>query len=332
MIIPSLKEGFPEANSNNYSLSVKDITITPPLSPILVDSNNGKPLPSSILGDGNSAQGKIFKNLQVKDLELYGNYKVTINSTGSSPLYLPGFSSYYDYVAMSISSGFDMTVNLYGTNSYIQFTANLDQDNVNRFYAHETNNYNGSNNNSSYLQNKQLDSPIRVSNNSSNNYGATQIQLHQVQVNAEPADIKAIPILVKSPEIKILNTEDASFKTDSHRNSLTEIKGTEGEPVDLVAKFDFIDHYHQGYRDGTRTQFITYLKEGISLSKGEDKKSFEIIKIPGDISESAKERGMVNIPWQKALSSSINIAIAFGIGSTGIAISLWKLHSRRKKG
>jgi len=340
MIIPSLKEGFPESNSNDYNLLVKDIIIMPRLSPSpIVASNNEKLLPSSILGgdnkaNSNSTQNKILKNLPVKDLELYGNYEVTINSTGGSPLYLPGFSSYYDYVAMSISSGFDMTVNLYGNNSYIQLTANLDEDkadNVSRFDTDKANNYNSSDNNNSYLlQKQQLDSPIRISNNGSNKNGVTQVQLHQVQVKAESTDIKAIPILVKSPEIKILNTEDASFRTDSHRNSLTEIEGTEGEPVDVVAKFDFTDHYHQGYRDGIRTQFVTYLKEGISSGEGEDKKSFEIIKIPGDISESAKEKGMDNIPWRKALSSSINMSIAFGIGSTGIVVFLWKVHSRRK--
>jgi hypothetical protein len=341
MIIPSLKEGFPESNSNNYNLLVKDITITPRLSPFpLVASNNEKLLPSSILGSDNKAnsssiQNKILKNLPVKDLELYGNYEVTINSTGGSPLYLPGFSSYYDYVAMSISSGFDMTVNLYGNNSYIQLTTNLDKDkadNVSRFDTDKADKYNSSNNNNNYLlQKQQLDSPIRIFNNSSNNNGVTQIQLRQVQVKAESTDIKAIPILVKSPEIKILNTEDASFRADSHRNSLTEIKGTEREPADVVTKFDFTDHYYQGYRDGIRTQFVTYLEEGISYSKGEDKKSFEIIKIPGDISESAEEKGIDNIPWQKALSSSINISIAIGIGSTGTVVSLWRLHSRKKE-
>jgi hypothetical protein len=340
MIIPSLNEGSTVSNSNNYNLLVKDITITPHLPPsLLASSNNEKLLPYSTLGgdhktSSNSTENKIFKNLPIKDLELYGNYEVTINSTGGSPLYLPGFSSYYDYVAMPISSGFDMTVNLYGNNSYIQFSANLGEDkadNVNRSDTDEANNYNSSNSNNSYLlQKQQLDSPIRIPNNSSNNNGITQIQLHQVQVKAGSTDIKAIPILIKSPEIKILNAKDASFRTDSHRNSLSEIKGTEGDPLDVVAKFDFIDHYYQGYRDGIRTQFVTYLKEGISSGEGEDKKPFEIIKIPGDISESAKEKGIVNVPWQKALSSSINIAIAFGIGSTGIVVSLWKLRSRTK--
>jgi hypothetical protein len=356
VLIPSPmegKEGQSDSYNNHYHLLVKDITITPqlPLSPFApTASNDDKPLPSpspyvpsstNNLNTSNSSQNSSFKNVLIKDLELYGKYKVTINSTGRAPSYMPESSSYYDYIGIPIPSGFDMTVKLYGNRSYVQLITNPDEDNraanVTRLHIGEVNGHNSSSNNNSYLlgQQQRPGPAIRISNNNDNS-SVTQIQFHKIQVKADSPDIKSIPILMKTPEIKISNAEGVSFRAGSHRNSVTEIKETEGGAVATEAKLNFVDHYHQGYRNGIRTQFITYLKEDIkdtvtsSSGLAKDQKFFEFIKIPGDISEGAKEKGIVHIPWQKAMSSVMGVLIAVTIIGTGVLVFFWKLSPKIK--
>jgi hypothetical protein len=358
VLIPSPMEGN-EGQSNSYSdhyhLLVKDITITsqlPLLPSVLTASNDDKPLPSPSPSpyipssadnpnNSNSIQNRSFKNVLIKDLQLYGKYKVTINSTGRAPSYMPEPSSYYDYIGIPIPSGFDMTVKLYGNRSYVQLTTNLDEDNkaanVNRLHIGEANGHKSSSNNNSHLlgQQQRPGPAIRISNNNDNS-SVTQIQFHKIQVKADSPDIKSIPILMKSPEIKISNAEDVSFRAGSHRNSVTEIKETEGGAVAAEAKLNFVDHYHHGYRNGIKTQFITYLKEDvkdtITSSSGiaKDRKFLEFIKIPGDISESAKEKGLVHVPWQKAMSSVMSVLMAVTIIGTGVLVFFWKLSPRIK--
>jgi hypothetical protein len=50
-----------------------------------------------------------FKNVLLKDLRLYGNYEVTINSTAGR-LNLPSFPSNYDYFTIPVQGGFDMKI------------------------------------------------------------------------------------------------------------------------------------------------------------------------------------------------------------------------------
>jgi hypothetical protein len=56
-------------------------------------------------------KGIHFKNVLIKDIQLSGKYQVIINSSGQ--LYLPSSLSQYDYISMSIPSGFNMTLKVF---------------------------------------------------------------------------------------------------------------------------------------------------------------------------------------------------------------------------
>ena len=85
---------------------------------------------------------------------------------------------------------------------------------------------------------------------------------------------------------------------------------------------DHVDNYDQDYYNWTRTRFMTYPKNDIQLANdgktiipqgGEQFLSAKLIaKIPGDISENAKDNGIV-VPWRDVFSTVPNVMLAFGI-------------------
>jgi hypothetical protein len=142
--------------------------------------------------------------------------------------------------------------------------------------------------------------PVRVANGI--------IHLHEVRSNS--SHITSIPILMKSPEIGTNGT--SNFK--EYKNNNIDINGK------ITAKFNHIDHYYEPYRNGSRTQFITYI-EDMQLERKTDLDDKNLdLRIPGDISESAKAKG-IEVPWQEAMLSnnsiismiSIPVIIAIGL-------------------
>jgi hypothetical protein len=133
-------------------------------------------------------------------------------------------------------------------------------------------------------------------------------------------------LLMKSPEIRVTEekgkegeelVEDegdtiVTFRRDSPRNTPTEVKGG-----DTIIKLDYVDHYNQPFRNGTKTQFITYLKEDIPETTGWNS---NVLEIPGDISELAKEKG-IGVPWQKSMISFRSILVMISIIAIVIGIT-----------
>jgi hypothetical protein len=302
---------------NSYNMSAKDIFISSPkIISISSDKESNTTTANELIDDSLVPQtekrgSNNFKNVLIKDLKLYGEYEVIINSTGR-PIRLPAASSQYDYIAINIRSGFDITIKLSNSKSaYAEFDI-ITKDESNTV--------------------KESSQTVRVfgnndDSNGSKNSNSSEIHLHKVK--ADPG-ITSMNLLMKSPEIRVIEekgkegeelAEDGgdtivTFRRDSPRNALTEVKGG-----DTIIKLDYVDHYNQPFRNGTKTQFITYLKEDIPQTIDWDS---NVLEIPGDISELAKEKG-IGVPWQKSMISfsSIMVIISIIVIVVGMGYYLW---------
>jgi hypothetical protein len=166
--------------------------------------------------------------------------------------------------------------------------------------------------------------------------------------------ITSVPVLVKSPLIQV--NGNASFKTIYPRNiNINQAKTvSSGSPAEveerlneakpfasggsvevvngkLIAKFDHVDHYNdkEPYRNGTRTQYVSYLKwissdETVNPSQGKLQ-----IKLPADTSILAKRRG-IEVPWQEAIVSTNSIIVLVSISLVSI-IGMWRIWPKVKK-
>jgi hypothetical protein len=150
----------------------------------------------------------------------------------------------------------------------------------------------------------------------------------------------AIPLIIKSPEITIINGT-ARFDKLHDPDRLWETLSfppveVSGQKIGL--KLNYVDYNHEPYRKvGTRTGYITFFNwiddrvdnqdnmkftyEGISQAQG--------IQIPADISERAKSQG-IGVPWEKAITSlnSLILLIAIVVGAT-LTVVIYYMHRKR---
>ena len=200
-------------------------------------------------------------------------------------------SSYYDYTAVAIPTGFDMLLNL-SQGAYAEFTI-----------ISCTNN--------SHCQQQ----PIRISD-------GADIYFHKIK--ADPQSILSLPIFVKSPEITILNGT-VRFKVDSDINNPVQLRGNLVANGNIVANFDYHGTYNSFNKNGIKTDFVTYLKSldihGNYMNVGREQVT---LRLPGDISELAKEKE-IEVPWQRTMMSFTSIIIMIFIAVTIIAVNyyLW---------
>lgn len=200
-------------------------------------------------------------------------------------LALPSETSQYDYIKASLPNGFNMTIKLLDKGSHAAIVTK---------------------------QKSSLDS-IKVDNES-------KIEFYKIRSGTTLP--KSVPVLIKEPTIML--NGNASFKGTNFYGGLP----TRNPALDIAgqvkAQIDFVDHYKDAYGNGTRSQYITYLK---SITIDGETKEDNVIKVPGDIPSSAKERGL-SIPLYNILSSSTNILILI----TSIMITLivgWLLRRLR---
>jgi hypothetical protein len=105
-----------------------------------------------------------------------------------------------------------------------------------------------------------------------------------------------------------------SFRRNSPQGDLVEIKNGGSGFTNTTAEISYVDSYNQPHGTGLRTQFVTYLEEGMQLIRNDNSQianqnySIVNVQLPGSVSESAKQAG-IGIPWQKVISD-INITIA----------------------
>lgn len=101
-------------------------------------------------------------------------------------------------------------------------------------------------------------------------------------------------------------------------------------PLDIIgnatAKFDFIDHIKDSYRNGIRIQYLGYLDS--ITTDGRMKQVKQELKLPGDISPDVKKRGL-DVPLLNILGSSSNISLiaAITIGTTLITLYIRRVQN-----
>jgi len=225
----------------------------------------------------------VFDDVLIKDLKLIGDYETKIKFTGI--LELPDMRSNHDYFGMLIPSDFNMTVNISpAKHSYTEIV----------------------------IQNHSNNYTLIVNNDS-------KIEFYGVRAESP---LKFVPVLMKNPELEV--NGNASIKKSVFQGYIATRGDLEsGAPLDLQgklrAKFDFIDHYIEPYRNGTRISYITYL-QSITMEGNIDQYK-EPLRLPGDISAEAKEEGK-GIPLEKVLNSSSNILILIASATITLGILL----------
>lgn len=239
-------------------------------------------------------------NIDVEELSIINNkgklknhFKnvsvVNMNLFGGSEIFinatgnvtLPSQESHYDYVGMSIPNGFNMTIS-------------LPADEISQAQI--------------VTKNNALVNPIEIK-------GGSKVQFYNV-TNPTPM-LSSLSMLIKSPEITVIG--NTSFDKTHYFAQMARVKDTSLDFTGrLKIKFNFMDQYNERYHDGIRTQDITY----IDLINGDGKVtgSKSEIKLPGDISTSAKQQGLI-IPIFDIFTSSANIATLSSISALAILLS-----------
>jgi hypothetical protein len=81
------------------------------------------------------------------------------------------------------------------------------------------------------------------------------------------------------------------------------------------------DNYVTNYRNASSMQYVTYLNWIQTKGITEDKHI--VVKLPGDISERAKIKG-IKVPWQEVMVSKNGIILFLSVVSV-TTIALWQL-------
>lgn len=239
-----------------------------------------------VIFNGTNNLHSVFDDVLIRDLNLLGDYEIIINFKGK--LKLPDLRSNHNYISMLIPTDSNMTVKLSpAKHSHSEIA----------------------------IQNHSSNYTIKANNDS-------KIEFYKIRTNPP---LKFVPIMMKNPEIKV--NGNASIKNSVFYGYISQQGKLEtGEPIDLQgklnAKFDFIDHYNQPYRNGTEISYITYL-QSLTMDRGNSYQPKEFLRLPGDISTQAKEEGL-DIPLEKVLSSSSNIIVLIGL-TTITLIAIWLL-------
>jgi hypothetical protein len=220
-----------------------------------------------------------FNNLSIKGIKVIGDYEVTINSMGN--LELPESGSNHNYITVTIPNGFNMTLSLHPTN----------QSHLEILSGNHTFTY-----------------PIKVYNNSEIHFYDIR---HEEPLESVTMSLKS-PVLTFHGHVDIKNANFDGYLTPRgalYKGPAFNLQGN------LTSKFDFVDNYNEGYYDGTKTQYITYLQS--LVYDGNTEQHQDIIKLPGEISNAAKQP----VPLVEILTSFTNI-MALIILSLATIVSL----------
>src|SRR4030095_1823727 len=231
----------------------------------------------------------IFDNMSIKNLKLTGRTDTAINLTGI--LKLPDMGSDRNYISMLIPSDSNMTV---------------------RLYPHSNMNF--------VLQNSSFSKTININNSS---------EVYIYNIRAGPS-LKFVPIILKNPEMMV---DGKTRIKNTYFNRYLGLSGglLRGDDFNfqgkLKMKFDFIDDYKKPYRNGTSTQYITYL-QSIDMD-GNIERQEPLLKLPGYVPFVSIKDGQ-NLPILKIMSSRTNIIAFIGL-IIAIVVVVWlikKIYAR----
>ena len=158
-----------------------------------------------------------------------------------------------------------------------------------------------------------------------------EIQLHGVtlqppflNIEDRPSDVSSI--LLKSPKIEVngSTTFEEFYNPDRSSDKVRKLQ-IDGN---LTMRLNQIDDINDIDQNIIKTRFVTYLdlvKSQGNISMVTQKAMF---RIPGDISDEAKEKG-IDVPWIKAMSSVTSILVIILILFAGTLL-IWKLWPKMK--
>ena len=167
----------------------------------------------------------------------------------------------------------------------------------------------------SCTNNNSCQQHVRISDSS-------DIFFHNVKTDSQ--SISSLPILVKSPEIMILDGT-VKFKLAPNSNNLMQPSGNMLADGNIASNFDHVETYDSYNNNGTKTDTVTYLKSidihGNSTKQSQERDS---LFLPGEISERAKEK-RIGVPWQAEVLSFTGIIVLILIIAivTGLNYYLW---------
>jgi hypothetical protein len=254
----------------------------------------------SVLDNRNDSEHKYesiqtqFKGSQIKNLTLYGPYEVIVTSRGI--LELPSTSAQYNYIGIPILRGSDMKLKL-SPGATAEF-----------ILGNDTGNYTQS---------------VKVTGG--------EIQLDGISLqpslpNMEDRPSNISSILLKSPKIEV----NGSTNFEQFYNPDQAFDKVRPLQIDgnLTMRLNQIDDIHDIDQNTVKTRFVTYL----DLAKSQTNTSMitqkAMFRIPGDISDEAKEKG-IDVPWLKAMSSVSSILVIILILFTATLL-IWKLWPKMK--
>lgn len=282
-----LFNGFNDkAGSPSYNLTINKIS-TFPYIPIKVNNSLVKQnLNQNITTDKNNK----LSDITIRDLKLYGPFEIIINSTDKS-FHLSTASSYYDYTAIAVPEGFDMLLKP-SQGAYLRFTI-ISCPNINN----------------------SCQQHIRYSDSS-------DVLFHNVKADSQ--SISSLPILVKSPEIIMVNAS-VKFKLAPNSNNLTQPSGNILADGNIASNFDHVETYDSYNKNGTKTNPVSYLKSlNIHGKYAKESQERDSLFLPGEISDRAKDK-RIGVPWQEVVSSLPGIMTLVSIIAvvTGVNYYLW---------
>jgi hypothetical protein len=279
--------------SPSFNLTLSKISTSPHMTIKVNGSNYSSDSQDKYFNENSKLEQNTVSNITIRDLKLYGPYQVIINSTAKLVDLFPA-SSYYDYLALGIPAGFDTILKLYD-GAYAEFTVI-------------------SCSNNSYCQ-----QTIRVS-------GDGEIFLHKIKADSQL--VTYLSILVKSPEIRILNGS-MKFKLDTDSKYPSQLTGSLLARGNIVANIDYVENYKL-FNNETKTESVTYLKklnaDGTYASEVQEK---NMLRLPGEISERAKDKG-IGVPWKAAMISINSIIAMISIAVTMIVVKYYLLPRIKK--
>jgi hypothetical protein len=253
------------------------------------DGNNSQNIYAEriVISNKSNNQSHIFNNVTIKDLKLMGQYKVTVNSRGTS--ILPSKDSQHEYIGITIPTKFNITVNIYPNRSSSGEIVTVNSLSVN---------------------------PIHINNDSIINF---------YNISTDPSQ-KSVPVLMKSPEIK-LNGHVGFNNSNFDQYFINTDIPLDGEG-ELNAKINFVDNYEQrNVNTSSKLQYLTYL-QSITIDEGINRGKVTL-NLPGDISEHLKKYGP-RIPLREALFSGSNAMLLISVAVVTL-IGSWLIWPKLKR-
>jgi hypothetical protein len=273
-----------------YNLTINKISVSPHMQIQTNTSNdNGGLQVQNLEKNTTNNQKDIFNTVTIKGLKLFGHYGVIINSTGNQ-FRLSPTSSYFDYIGLAIPVQFDMLLN-FSKGGYGEFTiiscTNTD------------------------CQQQQVRIPE-----------GDEVYFHNIKFDTP--SIPSLPVYLKSPKIMI-NNGTVKFKLDSNFNNPSQPTGNIVANGNIAVNFGHVETYNSFNKNGTKTDFVIYLKSlDIQGNYVREDRQSDTLRLPGDISQRAKDKG-IGVPWESKMMSFTSIIIMISIIAVVIALKYYLL-------